>query len=388
MKSPDWKRLAAILFCALCAGAVLCLCLRFLLPPALPFLIAALLAYVCRWGASRLSPALRIPGRVLSAVLLTLLFALLGLTLALSLRALISEGSALISSVFPNEIREEDTEEESPEGEEAPAEDPGNSDRRAPSGFWASLSSGESLFSALGLSGRWNDGPEQLLERFLSSLLASLASALPSLLAGVAASLPKLLFSAVVTVIAGYWFCLSPGVIPDAVFSFLPASAKTWAKNLKEKAKQLSFGYLRAYALLFLITYAELFLGFRVLNIPLAFLLSLLIALVDLLPILGVGTVLIPWGILMLIRGNTRLGIGLLILYLVILTVRQILEPRLLGKSLGLPPIATLAAGYAGFSLFGFFGMLAGPLVLLFLGWFFTQLKTILPEKQAQKPTS
>ena len=83
----------------------------------------------------------------------------------------------------------------------------------------------------------------------------------------------------------------------------------------------------------------------------------------DMLPVLGVGTVLVPWALVAFFQRNFYLGFGLTVLYLVMLILRQIAEPKLLGKSLGLHPLLTLFAGYAGFRLFGFFGMLAGPVV-------------------------
>ena len=93
--------------------------------------------------------------------------------------------------------------------------------------------------------------------------------------------------------------------------------------------------------------------------------LAFLIALADLLPVIGVGTILIPWGIVMLLQKNFYLGFGLLILYLVISLIRQVAEPKVLGKSLGLHPLLTLFATYVGFSLFGLLGMILAPIVAL-----------------------
>ena len=96
---------------------------------------------------------------------------------------------------------------------------------------------------------------------------------------------------------------------------------------------------------------------------PYAFLLALLIAAVDFLPLLGTGVVLIPWGIICLILGQVRLGIGLLILYGVTTLIRQVLEPKLIGEGLGLHPLLSLLSMYAGLRLFGVWGMILAPLV-------------------------
>ena len=92
---------------------------------------------------------------------------------------------------------------------------------------------------------------------------------------------------------------------------------------------------------------------------------AFVIAFADLLPVLGVGTVLVPWGLVAILQKNYYLGFGLLILYLVISLIRQFTEPRLIGKSLGLHPLLALFASYAGFLLFGFWGMLLAPLAAI-----------------------
>lgn len=125
--------------------------------------------------------------------------------------------------------------------------------------------------------------------------------------------------------------------------------------------------YLRAYLILLAITFLCLFVGFSILGVDYAFLLALLTAVVDMLPVLGVGTVLIPWAAVMLLQERFYLGFGLLILYGVMLILRQIMEPRLVGKSLGLHPVLTLFAGYAGWRLFGVIGMILGPPVAMLL---------------------
>ena len=110
-----------------------------------------------------------------------------------------------------------------------------------------------------------------------------------------------------------------------------------------------------------------LLVGFLVLNVDYAFLLALVIAVLDMLPVLGVGTVLIPWALWAFFQRNFYLGFGLAILYLVMLILRQIIEPKLLGKSLGIHPLLTLFAGYAGWQLFGFLGMLLGPVAAMMI---------------------
>ena len=144
-------------------------------------------------------------------------------------------------------------------------------------------------------------------------------------------------------------------VLPPALRARVPA----WRQGLR----RISWSYLKAYLLLLLLTFSALFLGFSILRVEYAFLLALLTALVDLLPVLGVGTVLVPWALILLLQRQFYTGFGLLILFFVLLLLRQIAEPRLIGKSLGIHPLLALFAGYAGWWLLGFWGLLLGPFV-------------------------
>ena len=95
--------------------------------------------------------------------------------------------------------------------------------------------------------------------------------------------------------------------------------------------------------------------------------LALVIAVVDALPVFGAGTILIPWGVISFLRGSTVLGIGLLVLYALCSVSRAFLEPRFLGKQIGLNPLLTLIALYAGYRLFGILGMILLPFAVILL---------------------
>ena len=123
--------------------------------------------------------------------------------------------------------------------------------------------------------------------------------------------------------------------------------------------------YAKAYLLLFLLTFVEVLCGLLILRRPYAFLVAFVIATVDILPVLGTGTVLIPWAVILLLSGQYRTGLGLLILYGVVTVVRQIAEPHLIGGTLGIHPLATLFFLFVGVRLFGFAGVLLAPLAAL-----------------------
>ena len=97
---------------------------------------------------------------------------------------------------------------------------------------------------------------------------------------------------------------------------------------------------------------------------PYALLIGLMIGVADALPIVGAGLFLIPWSIIGFVMGDAATGAGMAVLYLATIVVRQIAEPRIVGKNLGLYPLATMMSMYAGFQLIGFWGMLGGPILL------------------------
>lgn len=148
----------------------------------------------------------------------------------------------------------------------------------------------------------------------------------------------------------------------------LPASWREKYLPALARLRRGFWGWLKAQLKLMAITATVLTLGFLVLGVDYAPLVAALIALVDAVPILGTGTVLLPWALVCVLQKNTALALGLLSLYLLALTVRTVLEPRLIGKQLGLDPLLTLVAFYVGFSLWGFLGMLLAPVLATAVG--------------------
>ena len=126
------------------------------------------------------------------------------------------------------------------------------------------------------------------------------------------------------------------------------------------------------------------FMGFSI-KYPL--LMALFIGFVDALPILGSGTVMIPWAIICAINGDINLGIAIIVLLIIMSVVRQILEPKLVSKNIGVHPIFTLIAMYTGFKVIGIIGLLIGPIVLIIFKNIFASLidqgvfKTIFDKK-------
>ena len=143
------------------------------------------------------------------------------------------------------------------------------------------------------------------------------------------------------------------------------------------RTKQIIFSTLgkmiRAYGLIMCITFLEMVLGLSILKLfgiyenGYIFAIALITAVIDIVPVLGTGTVLIPWAIWMFFSGDVAMGIGLLVIYGVITVVRQIIEPKLVASQLGLPAFVTLMAMYIGSRLFGFVGLFLLPMTVMLL---------------------
>ena len=197
-------------------------------------------------------------------------------------------------------------------------------------------------------------------ERLVSRLSGFLSSGTVALLS----SLPTVLLSLTVFLFSCYYFTAEPDTVSRRLYARLPGRWQAGLSRWRTGAGRSCRQYLRAALLLALITFAEMFAGLMILRKPYAFLLALLIAFVDFLPVLGTGTVLIPWGVAELLLGNTSSGLGLLILYGVSAVLREIIEPHLVGRSLGIHPLVSLFSVYAGYRLFGVPGMIAAPLAV------------------------
>ncbi len=128
---------------------------------------------------------------------------------------------------------------------------------------------------------------------------------------------------------------------------------------------------LKSYVTLIFITFCEVSIGLNVLKLIGVYdggyiiAISICTALVDILPVLGTGTIMIPWAVINLFTGNVGLGIGLIVLYALITVIRQILEPRLVAMNVGVHPVVTLAGMYLGIQLFGVFGIFILPITVI-----------------------
>lgn len=214
-----------------------------------------------------------------------------------------------------------------------------------------------------GLAQQIRDLPHQLAD----NAVAFLTDALTDVAAVIIVNLPSLLLTTVVSIVACCFITIDYYKITN--FILCQFSIKTQKVLLKSKRvfTENILKMLRGYLIVMGITFIELFIGFLILDIPYTATLALIVAIVDIFPILGTGTVLIPWGVIDLLIGKTGTGIGILLLYVIITVLRNIVEPKIIGDQVGLPAVVTLISMYLGLQLFGFSGLWGLPILLIVL---------------------
>lgn len=204
------------------------------------------------------------------------------------------------------------------------------------------------------------------IEKLLSSnLLENALRLLPQAATNLLGHLSQGMLTTVTAIISAYMFSFRLPALRLWISHQLPTQ---WEGTGKLCGFRKAIGrWLLAEGKLALVALVFLSIGFMLLRLPNALLLAGLITLVDILPVLGVGTVLVPWSLVCFLQSDVPKAVGLLAIFVVIWLVRSILEPKLVGKELGLDPLITLAAIYAGFQLAGLWGLLLAPLVAITL---------------------
>lgn len=212
-----------------------------------------------------------------------------------------------------------------------------------------------------------NTGTNNLLD-FISKRLSNV---LTSVLQGIT-SIPIIGIYIIITILSTYFICTDRLYIKSEFEHHFP---KLWVRKFGIHLKKIisTLGnYLKAQATLIFISFIQILIGLYVfkwvgLNVNYPLLAALGISFVDALPILGAGSVMIPWAIISSINGDIKLGIALLVLYIIILVVHQLLEPKVVSNNLGIHPIFTLISMYTGFKVIGLMGLFLGPIVLIIL---------------------
>ncbi len=334
------KRSVYIMLAVIAGGFLLLVGFKYILPVLLPFLIAWVVAGAVKRPASVISEKLRVPERLTR--LLLAVFA------ALAVFALVFVGLWQLTAAVWS--------------------------------FLSDFGEGNALYDFLlrleqmhlpFLDGNVSEELASRLREALDGLLTTALSSIASAVTSVGAALPGALLFILITVIALIYFALDLEKINECTLKYLPENIRKTILRLGANMLYLTKKYIRSYVILMLITYGVVLAGFLLIGISHAPLIALIVALLDVLPVIGVGTVILPWCIFELAMGRHAVGIGLAVLFVVNTVLRQLLEPKIVGKSLDMHPVITLIILYVGYSLFGIAGVILTPVVALLLAALF-----------------
>ena len=199
----------------------------------------------------------------------------------------------------------------------------------------------------------------------LASWVASLSRSLVGYAQRLALGTPKFFISLIFCIVSTVFLSMD---YPNITYFFLgqfPEKSQTTILEAKNYLLKTIGGMLKSYGLIMFITFCELNIGLRIIGVEDATVLSLIIAIFDILPALGTGGIMIPWVVIELVQGNVMLGVKLLLLYAFITVVRNILEPKIVGESIGLHPVLLLISIYVGGTILGPMGIIIMPFTLI-----------------------
>lgn len=341
----NWQRWASVGICLSLVIFFIFLLGKYLFAVFLPFIIAWGLAWFTNVLSQKVSSRLKIPRKLCSAITLLLLFLGIGTLLFFGISRFFAEIENILSGIISDNGKLSET-------VSRIVGKLSNISSHIP--FFKDIAEGSQL-SAIG------EQIDDMAIEFIKGMATDTVAYITNLATSLLRALPSIILCVVITVIASFYFAVDFVGINEWINKSLPPSIASKLPSVKAHTKSLAARYLKAYSLLMLLTFFEVFIGLSLIGVNYAFLLALGISFLDILPIFGVGTVLIPWSVFSFITHDFSTGMGLLILWAAITVIRQVTEPKIVGESIGLHPIVTLIGMYVGFRLFGIFGMFLAP---------------------------
>ena len=182
-----------------------------------------------------------------------------------------------------------------------------------------------------------------------------------------AAAFPGFVVKVVITVVATFFMAADFDRIIAFFKKLIPKEKQELVRSGGIYVKKIMFRFFKSYSILFLLTFAELCAGFFIMGIPHVLLLAFAIAAFDILPALGTGGILVPWAFILFVTGDTALAIEMIVLETVITVIRNVVEPKIVGRQIGLHPLAALVSMYVGLRIFGIIGMFLFPVTVVII---------------------
>ena len=204
-----------------------------------------------------------------------------------------------------------------------------------------------------------------VLKAGISKLTLNATGYVSRLAAFAVKGIPSFLFSSIVALVASCYIAKDYDRLKRFLQGIFSENVYGNIIKIKKILKECVFKLFKSYMILTAAAYLQLVVGFWILRIKYAPLIALIVALIDLLPVLGTGTVLIPWGLILISFGNSFTGFGLLIIYIITVIVRNFLEPKIIGGQIGINPLFTLLAMFVGLKVLGFWGLIIMPVALI-----------------------
>lgn len=200
---------------------------------------------------------------------------------------------------------------------------------------------------------------------YISDVIKNASINIVQIATKIISNFPLYLISVIFTIVLSVFI----SVEYDNIIAFIKRQLPDKFNSTFEESRVFLVGkvwrMIKSYIIIMLITFFEILVGLSFLKVKYALPIAAIIAILDIMPVLGTGGILIPWAIVEIILKNYTLGFGLLALYLAVTVIRNVIEPRIVGYQIGLHPIITITAMYAGLRLFGFFGLLIAPITAI-----------------------
>lgn len=193
---------------------------------------------------------------------------------------------------------------------------------------------------------------------FVGELIGKISSPTIAAVGNFAKQLPTIVIGIVMCLLSSYFFVAERVPFTSTIKQYMPESLRYRARIIKRSLVKAVGGYFKAQIKIEIWIYLLLVVGFFILGIDYALLIALGVAILDFLPFFGTGTAMVPWAIVKFLSSDYRMTIGLLLIWGVSQLVRQIIQPKIVGDSIGVPPIPTLFLLYIGYMVEGVVGMI------------------------------
>lgn len=319
--------------------------LKYGLSLASPFVFAFIIAYFISNPAKRISKSTRLPHKFVSFILVLIFYGIIGIILSLIGIKLVSGLAKIISSI------------------------PAIYEKQLGPLLITSFDKIENAIYNIdpAIVEMVSEGFNQFV-RSLGEHITNFSLSLLGSLSNIASSLPGFFIKLLLMIISTFFIAIDYDSLTSFVKRQFSPRVNEIIENIREFIVNILFVVIKSYGLIMFITFIELSIGLSIMGIPNAILIGFVIAIFDVLPVLGTGGVMIPWAILELIQRDFKTGIGLFLIYIFATVVRNIIEPKIVGSQLGLHPVLTLMSMFVGAKLLGVVGLFGFPIILSLLG--------------------